>query len=161
MIRITDEVIRQFVLSATSEIHYAGQNIITQDKYEDTFFVIRRGRAEILVDDEVVGSAGAMDPLGELALMYGTRRAMTVRCAGPCEVFVLDRASYDTGIATLEPGEREGPLVVIMHQVSHFLIYQSPACFTGRSQSLLLCSSGSLCPDRTGASNRKWTTRCI
>ena len=78
--------------------------------------MIRRGSAEILVDGETVGTTGWREPLGELALMYGTRREMTVKTIGPCEVFKLDRATYETGIATLEPDQRQGPLVKIMQR---------------------------------------------
>ena len=44
-----------------------------QGMMEDTFFVIRRGKADIMIDGAVVGSVGQGVPLGELALMYGAR----------------------------------------------------------------------------------------
>jgi Ca2+-binding EF-hand superfamily protein len=113
---MSDAVIREFVLSCGSDLFFSGQNIITQGMLEDTFFVVRRGKAEVLVDDNVVGTVQAGEPLGELALMYGTRRSATVRCIGPCEVFYLNRAAYDTGIAIMPRDKRQGPLVKIMQR---------------------------------------------
>ena len=106
----------RFVLSCKSDVFFSGQNVITQGMLEDTFFVIRRGKADVLVDDVVVGSIGAGVPLGELALMYGARRSATVRCRGPCEVFYLDRAAYDSGISILPQAAKQGPLVKIMQR---------------------------------------------
>ena len=107
--------------SCHSEVFYSGQNILTQGMYEDTFVIMRRGKADVLINDEDgqperVKSVYAGEPLGEMALMYGTRRSATVQAAGPCEVFILDRAAYDTGLAILAPEDRVGPLLKIKHK---------------------------------------------
>lgn len=122
---IPPHVLTNFIASARTDVYYAGQNIITQGRAEDTFFVMRRGKAEMLVDNEndddeeeegpqFVGTVSAGDGIGEMALMYGTRRAMTVRATGPVEVLILDRASYEIGITLLPPEERNGRLVKMM-----------------------------------------------
>jgi hypothetical protein len=69
-----------------------------------------------MLDDVKVGSVGPGEPLGELALMYGARRPATVVCRGPCEVFSLNRAAYDSGISILPVAARVGPFVTMMQR---------------------------------------------
>ena len=112
--QLPDQVIAKLIAGTTTDVYYTGQHIITQGRAEDTFFVIRRGMCEMLVDGESVGSLYAGDTVGEMALMYGTRRSMTVRASGPCEVFSLNRATYETAISILPVDQRQSGLVKMM-----------------------------------------------
>ena len=90
---LSEDVLRALAKVTTSDGWFAGQNLMTQDELDDTFFVIRRGRAEVIVDGVVVDTVGMGAGLGEMSLLFGTRRSATVKCVGPCEVIVLDRAT--------------------------------------------------------------------
>ena len=119
---LTDEVTRSLIHYAETEVFFAGQNIITQGLVGDSFFVIRRGTANVVVtrdtsaeDDEVVvDTVRAGDGVGELGMLYGVNRTATVRCSGPCEVFVIRRANYDTSIKLLPVEKQAGKLEVMM-----------------------------------------------
>ena len=113
---LKQETIRQLVLQAETDIYYSGQHLITQGMYEEEFFIIRRGAAQVLVDGEVRESVRAGEPLGELALMYGTKHSVTIRTTGPIEVFRLDRSSYETTIASLPEEEQQGRLMKILQR---------------------------------------------
>ena len=44
------------------------------------------------------------------------KRVATVRCTGPCEWFVVTRASYENTVALLPIGARTGGLAAIMRK---------------------------------------------
>jgi hypothetical protein len=54
--------------------------------------------------------------VGEVGLLFSTRRNVTARCCGSCQVIVLDRASYQTAIATLPREDRVGELEKVLHK---------------------------------------------
>ena len=112
--QLPDDVIAKLIAGTTTDVYYAGQHLTTQGRAEDTFFVLRRGVCEVLVDGESVGKLHAGDPMGEIALMYGTRRSMTVRATGPCEVFSVNRAAYETAVSILPADKRISPLLKFM-----------------------------------------------
>ena len=114
---ISDSVVRDLVTCCESKVYYSGQNFITQGMEEDSFYVIRRGKADFIVDDASLKSFVAGEPLGEIALMYSSRRSGTVRAAGPVEVLVLSRAAYDTCMAPVPEQDRMGPLLKIQHKL--------------------------------------------
>lgn len=113
---LPDEIVRKLVTACQPTLYFGGQNLITEGMFEDSFFVMRRGRADVLEGENKVRTVSVGDPLGELALVYNARRTATVRAVGPCEAFVLDRAAYDTAIASLPPEERLSPLLKMMHK---------------------------------------------
>ena len=53
-----------------------------------------QGRVDILVSGLLVAVLGEGASFGELALIYGTPRAATVRAATPSRLWALDRDSY-------------------------------------------------------------------
>jgi CRP-like cAMP-binding protein len=96
-----------------------GQHLINQGQVEGTFYVFRRGQAEVVLDEDngnVLDTITAGDGVGELGLLLGTKRTVTVRCTGPCEVFAITRESYETAVALLPEAARGGDLVLIMKQ---------------------------------------------
>jgi hypothetical protein len=101
--------------NTTTDGYFAGQNIITQGEYDDSSFrVLRRGQADIIVDGVVVDSVGKGAGIGEMSLLFGTRRSATVRCVTACEVIVLSRAAYQTEVSKLPETERTGGLECIL-----------------------------------------------
>lgn len=113
---IPNDVIRDLVMWCETKVYYSGQNFITQGMEEDCFFVIRRGKADLIIDGEKLKSFVAGDPLGEICLMYSSRRSASVRAAGPCEVLALNRAAYDTCMGLLPEEHRIGPLIKIQQK---------------------------------------------
>uniref|UniRef100_A0A8D9A6F3 cAMP-dependent protein kinase type I regulatory subunit n=1 Tax=Cacopsylla melanoneura TaxID=428564 RepID=A0A8D9A6F3_9HEMI len=68
--------------------------IITQGDEGDNFYVIDQGEVEVYVNNELVTSVGEGGSFGELALIYGTPRAATVRAKTDVKLWGLDRDSY-------------------------------------------------------------------
>ena len=110
-------VLRELVLAAEGGVYFTGQNIATQGRLEEEFYVLRRGAADIIVDQQRVGTVRAGEGFGEMALFYGTRRPATLRAAGPTEVFSVNRAAYQAAVSSLPESLRNGPLIVVMTKI--------------------------------------------
>uniref|UniRef100_A0A8C4R5I5 Protein kinase, cAMP-dependent, regulatory, type I, beta n=1 Tax=Eptatretus burgeri TaxID=7764 RepID=A0A8C4R5I5_EPTBU len=74
--------------------HIAGETVIRQDDEGDNFYVIDQGEVEVYVKNEWVTSIGEGGSFGELALIYGTPRAATVRARTDLKLWGIDRDSY-------------------------------------------------------------------
>ncbi|XP_054733999.1 cAMP-dependent protein kinase type I regulatory subunit isoform X1 [Anastrepha obliqua] len=74
--------------------HLMGENIIQQGDEGDNFYVIDHGEVEVFVNAELVTTIGEGGSFGELALIYGTPRAATVRAKTEVKLWGIDRDSY-------------------------------------------------------------------
>ncbi|KAG6584577.1 cAMP-dependent protein kinase regulatory subunit [Phytophthora cinnamomi] len=76
----------------------ADVDVVTQgDVGGDRFFILDSGVCDVLVNDRVVGDVCATSPrnfFGELALLYDSPRAATVRAKTPVECWSLDRVTF-------------------------------------------------------------------
>ena len=77
----------------------AGEVVIRQGEAGAYFYIIEAGSLEILLDADglevqIGRLLGRGDYFGELALMYNTPRAATVRATSPCTLWRIDRKSY-------------------------------------------------------------------
>lgn len=89
------------VLDAMFEVSpKAGDIIIQQGDEGDNFYVIDKGTTEVLISSEdggepnIVGEVKDGGCFGELALIYGTPRAATIRAKTDCHLWAIDRNSY-------------------------------------------------------------------
>lgn len=71
-----------------------GEMIIQQGDEGDNFYIIDQGEVEIYVNEEKVLTLGEGGSFGELALIYGTPRAATVKAAKDVKLWGIDRDSY-------------------------------------------------------------------
>ncbi|KAF7407117.1 hypothetical protein HZH66_001654 [Vespula vulgaris] len=72
--------------------HFVHLNVIGDEG--DNFYVIDQGEVEIFVNGELVTTIGEGGSFGELALIYGTPRAATVRAKTDVKLWGIDRDSY-------------------------------------------------------------------
>uniref|UniRef100_A0A673K6S8 cAMP-dependent protein kinase type I-alpha regulatory subunit n=2 Tax=Sinocyclocheilus rhinocerous TaxID=307959 RepID=A0A673K6S8_9TELE len=75
-------------------IYIAGEIVIQQGDEGDNFYVIDQGEMDVCVNSEWVTSIGEGGSFGELALIYGTPRAATVRAKTNAKLWGIDRDSY-------------------------------------------------------------------
>ncbi|CAK1586171.1 unnamed protein product [Parnassius mnemosyne] len=71
-----------------------GETVIRQGDEGDNFYIVDSGEVEVLVNGEVVTTISEGGSFGELALIYGTPRAATVRARSQLKLWGLDRDSY-------------------------------------------------------------------
>ncbi|RJP77627.1 MAG: hypothetical protein C4524_07850 [Candidatus Zixiibacteriota bacterium] len=78
----------------------SGEVIISSGEPPEAFYIIERGRVEIVRDtsagSEVVATLGRSgDFFGEMALIESRPRSSTVRALTPCELLVISRPDFD------------------------------------------------------------------
>lgn len=72
-----------------------GQDVIREGDLDPrTFFVIDRGEAAVLVDENLLRTLGPGQSFGEIALLHGLQRTATVRARSPLDLLELERADF-------------------------------------------------------------------
>uniref|UniRef100_A0A0X3QGV7 cAMP-dependent protein kinase regulatory subunit n=1 Tax=Schistocephalus solidus TaxID=70667 RepID=A0A0X3QGV7_SCHSO len=90
-----DENERSDIFDAMFPLHRnPGDTIIQQGDEGDNFYIIDQGEVEIYVNGEYVSCIGEGGSFGELALIYGTPRAATVKAHTEVKLWGIDRDSY-------------------------------------------------------------------
>merc|ERR1711874_558455 len=90
-----DENERSDIFDAMFPVNVQSGDIIIQQGDEgDNFYVIDQGEVEFYVDGNLVAMIGDGGTWGELALIYGTPRAATVKAKTDVKLWGLDRDSY-------------------------------------------------------------------
>jgi CRP-like cAMP-binding protein len=72
----------------------AGTVLIRQGQFGREAFIVTSGVADVSVDGWTVARVGPGEPLGELALLEGTRRCATVTALTPLSVLVMDPRQF-------------------------------------------------------------------
>lgn len=78
----------------------AGDVIIQQGDEGDNFYVVHEGKTQVEIHDpatdktDIVSEIGVNGSFGELALIYGTPRAATIRAITDCKLWAIDRDTY-------------------------------------------------------------------
>jgi CRP-like cAMP-binding protein len=90
----------------TKRIFRGGEIIIAKDEHDDSFYLIARGTAKVLVEDEndeirEVRSEAEGNYFGEIALITGGIRTAWVVASDDVEVFVLAKADLETYMMTI------------------------------------------------------------
>lgn len=90
-----DDNERSDIFDAMFPINYiAGETVIQQGDEGDNFYVIDQGEMDVYVNNNLVTTIGEGGSFGELALIYGTPRAATVRAKSNVKLWGIDRESY-------------------------------------------------------------------
>ncbi|KAJ6659806.1 hypothetical protein lerEdw1_018522 [Lerista edwardsae] len=92
---LTEQAVRFDIFDAMFPVtHIAGETVIQQGDEGDNFYVIDQGEVDVYVNGEWVTSIGEGGSFGELALIYGTPRAATVKAKTDLKLWGIDRDSY-------------------------------------------------------------------
>jgi cAMP-dependent protein kinase regulator len=75
-------------------VHNPGEIIIKQGDEGDNFYVIDEGEVEVFVNNVCVTTIADSGSFGELALIYGTPRAATVKAKTTVKLWAIDRDTY-------------------------------------------------------------------
>ncbi len=87
-------------LPASFEVHPPGTAVVRQGEVGDKFYLIRRGRVEVIVTDPVTGprkvvELGKGEFFGDRALLTGEPRNATVAAIEPLEVYTIGREAFE------------------------------------------------------------------
>uniref|UniRef100_A0A3Q0KDY6 Camp-dependent protein kinase type I-beta regulatory subunit, putative n=1 Tax=Schistosoma mansoni TaxID=6183 RepID=A0A3Q0KDY6_SCHMA len=90
-----DETERSDIFDAMFPVHRnSGDVIIQQGDEGDNFYIIDQGEVDIFLNNEYSSTIGEGGSFGELALIYGTPRAATVKAKTEVKLWGIDRDSY-------------------------------------------------------------------
>uniref|UniRef100_A0A8C5QNT0 cAMP-dependent protein kinase type I-alpha regulatory subunit n=1 Tax=Leptobrachium leishanense TaxID=445787 RepID=A0A8C5QNT0_9ANUR len=90
-----DDNERSDIFDAMFSVTYiAGETVIQQGDEGDNFYVVDQGEMDVYVSNEWMTSIGEGGSFGELALIYGTPRAATVKAKSNVKLWGIDRDSY-------------------------------------------------------------------
>ncbi|CAL8076015.1 unnamed protein product [Calicophoron daubneyi] len=90
-----DETERSDIFDAMFPMHRnPGDVIIQQGDEGDNFYIIDQGEVDIFLNNEYSSTIGEGGSFGELALIYGTPRAATVKAKTEVKLWGIDRDSY-------------------------------------------------------------------
>lgn len=83
-------------LASAAEFHTVepGADVVVQGQPGDAFYIIARGTADVVHDDELVTQLRAGDAFGEIALLRDVPRTATVRAASDLELLRLGRRAF-------------------------------------------------------------------
>ncbi|XP_015752967.1 PREDICTED: cAMP-dependent protein kinase type I-alpha regulatory subunit-like isoform X2 [Acropora digitifera] len=74
--------------------HNLGETVIQQGDEGDNFYIIDSGEVDVFVSDEYVSTIGEGGSFGELALIYGTPRAATLKAKTDVKLWAIDGSTY-------------------------------------------------------------------
>ena len=78
-----------------SETFRAGEDIVVEGDSSGSFYIVVRGRVEVLQGNSRIASLEDGDYFGEIALLTGSARIATVRALTRCTCIALDKESFD------------------------------------------------------------------
>ncbi len=89
---------KKVVFDAMAEKSFVqGEIIIKQGDEGDLFYVVHSGQAEVYVNDKLVKTYTDGESFGELALIYNTPRAATIKAASESiKLWAIDRTTFRT-----------------------------------------------------------------
>jgi MFS family permease len=94
------------------ELAPAATTIVAQGEPGESFYVVRDGVAEVLVDGRPAATVGAGDYFGEIALLRNVPRTATVRARTDVTLLVLTRDDFLTAIIGYAPSLASAEAVV-------------------------------------------------
>lgn len=96
-----DDLIRQIVLNLKPVLYTPGDFIFRKGEMGDQMFFISRGKVEIVSEDGQTVFATLSDGsfFGEIALLFSSERTASVRAADYCDLYTLDKFTFDNVLA--------------------------------------------------------------
>lgn len=88
---LNEEDLSKAVAAMVREEYEAGRTIIQQNEPGSKFYVLEQGGCEVIVNEEKVADLEPGKGFGELALMYDSPRAATIRATKAAVAWSLDR----------------------------------------------------------------------
>eukprot|EP01038_Epipyxis_sp_PR26KG_P013946 gene13946-18703_t len=76
------------------------ETIIQEGDSGDLFYILEEGECEIIKNNESLGTLQSPASFGDLALMYNSPRAATIRSITPCTLWTLDRVFFRQALVT-------------------------------------------------------------
>ncbi|MBV9800316.1 MAG: cyclic nucleotide-binding domain-containing protein [Solirubrobacterales bacterium] len=93
----------------------AGVSVFEQGDQGDDFYVVERGRADVLCDGQRIGALESGEGFGEIALIRGGRRTASVRAKTALTLRTLNRSAFVTAVTGYSDSARVVESVITDH----------------------------------------------
>ncbi len=100
---LTNVLRERIAIELYTEEVAAGEVVIYQGEYGDSFYIVESGTLDVRVDGRHVRSLGPGDFFGGIALMHNTTRTATVHATSDCRLRVLPRRAFLTILTGFDP----------------------------------------------------------
>ncbi|CAM6120226.1 unnamed protein product [Calypogeia fissa] len=108
-----DQEQTQTIIDAVEEVRFKeGETIINQGEMGDFFYLLEQGSADVWIlkkgaqKPDMVKQYAAGDSFGELALLYNSPRAATVKATTDCILWAVDRLTFKAILMTTTQDKR-------------------------------------------------------
>jgi CRP-like cAMP-binding protein len=96
--------LKKLVATVGVEVYATGEFPVRQGQAGDTFYIIKKGRVEVIVEKASGESArvavlGPGDFFGEMSLLTGEARTASIRVKEDAELVVIDKESFSSILA--------------------------------------------------------------
>lgn len=135
--RLPDAARERITAGATRRAVHAGDWLLRAGDPADAMFVLLTGRAEVVIEDQVVRELGPGAVVGELALFTGGVRSASIRARRDCQVLEVSRAVVDEAI-----GEDAAALSTLVTVLARQLAEASPAADRAATRPSLIAVIG-------------------
>ncbi len=93
---VSDELLSEIALAMHPAVYMPGDVIIRKGDVGRAIYFISRGEVEVIGDDgKTIAVLGKGEAVGEMALVLNKPRGATVRAIGFCDLYTLDKSSFD------------------------------------------------------------------
>jgi cGMP-dependent protein kinase 1 len=79
-----------------------GEMLINEGDPAFYFFIISKGRVEVIIEGEVVKNLSEGDYFGDLALLYNAPRSASIKCLDDCYFWTLHRDSFQSTLRRMK-----------------------------------------------------------
>ena len=93
--RLTDNDIQQIVNVCELQAVSQGDVLVQQGESANCFYIVVRGRFNVLIGDKLIAEIVEGEPIGEIAFFAEETRSATVAAARDSEVIVLNKSNYE------------------------------------------------------------------
>jgi CRP-like cAMP-binding protein len=86
---------------ARTQLYAAGETVVREGDASTEFYIVARGRLSVSTESarREIAQLSAGQFFGEMALLMGEPRSATVRAVDDCELYVIDKPTFQQAIA--------------------------------------------------------------
>eukprot|EP00606_Chrysophyceae_sp_TOSAG23-5_P000659 GSChrysophyteH2.ASY1.ANO1.81.1 assembled CDS len=98
--KLHDYELEDVVDSMIDEQFEEGDDVIVEGEVGDKYYILEEGSCDIIINSETVGQLPKASSFGDLALMYNSPRAATIRASMDCTCWSLEKKFFRQAMVT-------------------------------------------------------------
>lgn len=91
---LSQEKLKQLICRMRIEEFQDSQIIVQQDTPGDTFYIVKSGKVDVIIDGNPIRNITKLDYFGERSVLFNERRTATVMAIGPVSCWALKQSDF-------------------------------------------------------------------